>query len=89
VVYGPAGGSGEYALGVGEAEKFTAADGLRSIVAVARIKLGLYGQGAFHPLAALVLAAFVAAAVGLVVWLVRRRRRRRAALRGRARAAGP
>ena len=89
VVYDPAGGTGEYVLGIAEAESFTPADWLRALVAVARIKLGLYGQGAFHPLAALVLAVVVAALAGLVVWFVRRRRRRRAALRGRATAAGP
>lgn len=88
VVYDPAGGTGEYALGVGEAERFTPADWFRSIVAVVRIKLGLYGQGAFHPLAAVVLAALAAAVVALIVWGWRRRRRR-AALRARARAAGP
>jgi hypothetical protein len=88
VVYDPAGVSGEYALGVGEAESFTPADWVRAIIAVARIKLGLYGQGAFHPLNALVLAAVLGGlmALGVVVW---RRRRRRAALRARARAAGP
>jgi hypothetical protein len=89
VVYDPAGDTGEYALGVGEAESFTPADWFRSIAAVVRIKLGLYGQGAFHPLAAVVMAAAVAAVVGVIVWRVRRRRRRRAALRGRATAAGP
>jgi len=45
VVYVSAGQTGEYALGIGEAEKFTAGDALRSVVAVVRIKLGLYGQG--------------------------------------------
>jgi hypothetical protein len=89
VVYDPAGQTGEYAFGVGEAEQFTPADWFRSIGAVVRIKLGLYGQGAFHPLAAVVLAALAAAAVALVAWFWRRRRRRRGALRGRATAAGP
>lgn len=88
VVYDPSGRTGEYAFGVGEAEQFTPADWFRSIGAVVRIKLGLYGQGAFHPLAAVVLAALAAAVAALVVWLWRRRRRRRAALRGRATAAG-
>ena len=32
-------------------------DALRSVVAVARIKLGLYGQGAFNALNAAILAA--------------------------------
>jgi hypothetical protein len=82
VVYDPAGQTGEYALGIGEAEKFTAGDALRSVVAVVRIKLGLYGQGAFHWLAAVVMAALLVGLVALVVLLVRRR------LRGRARAAG-
>ena len=89
VVYDPAGGAGEYVLGVAEAERFTPGDWLRAVAAVVRIKLGLYGQGAFRPLAATVLALVVAALAGLVVWRVRRRRRRRAALRGRATAAGP
>ncbi len=89
VVYDPAGGVGEYALGIAEAESFTPADWVRAVVAVVRIKTGLYGQGAFHPLAAAVLVALAAAVAGLVVWLWRRRRRRRAALRGRATAAGP
>jgi hypothetical protein len=89
VVYDPAAGTGEYALGIAEAERFTPADWVRSVGAVVRIKLGMYGQGAFHPLAALVMAVVAAAVVVLVVWLVRRRVRRRAALRGRARAAGP
>ena len=88
VVYDPSGSTGEYALGVGTAESFTPADWVRSIVAVARLKLGLYGQGAFHVVNAVIMAAFVAAAVALVVVLWRRRRRR-AALRARARAAGP
>ncbi len=88
VVYDPAGRTGEYALGIGEAEEFTPADWFRAIAAVVRIKLGLYGQGAFHPLAAVVLAALAAAVAGLVAWVWRRRRRRRAALRGRATAAG-
>ena len=82
VVYDPAGQTGEYALGIGEAEKFTAGDALRSVVAVVRIKLGLYGQGAFHWVAAAVMAALAAGLVALVVLLVRR-------LRARARAAGP
>ena len=89
VVYDPAGGSGEYVLGIAEAESFTPADWVRALVAVARIKLGLYGQGAFHPLAAAVMALVLAALTALVVWLVRRRRRRRAALRARATGAGP
>jgi hypothetical protein len=87
VVYDPAGGRGEYALGIAEAERFTPADWFRSVVAIVRIKLGLYGQGAFHPLAAVVLAALAVALAGLVVWGWRRRRR--ATLRARARAAGP
>ena len=88
VVYDPAGLTGEYALGIGETESFTPADWIRSIVAVVRIKLGLYGQGAFHAVNASVLAALLAGLVVLVVVLWRRRRRR-AALRARARAAGP
>jgi hypothetical protein len=88
VVYDPAAGTGEYALGVGEAESFTPADWARSVVAVARLKLGLYGQGAFHPLAAVVTAGVLASLVALVVVLWRRRRRRRAAVRGRATEAG-
>jgi len=83
VVYDPAGQTGEYALGIGEAEKFTAGDALRSVIAVVRIKLGLYGQGAFHWGAAVVMAALLAGLVALLVLLARRR------LRGRARAAGP
>ena len=51
VVYVSAGQTGEYALGIGEAEKFTAGDAVRSVIAVVRIKLGLYGQGAFKWLA--------------------------------------
>jgi hypothetical protein len=83
VVYEPAGQRGEYALGIGEAEEFTAGDVLRSVVAVVRIKLGLYGQGAFHWPAAVILAALLAGLMALVVLLVRRR------VRARARAAGP
>jgi len=82
VVYDPAGQAGEYALGIGEAEEFTAGDALRSVIAVVRIKLGLYGQGAFHWRAAVVMAALLAGLVALLVLLVRRR------LRGRATAAG-
>ena len=90
VVYDPSGSTGEYALGVGTAESFTPADWVRSIVAVVRLKLGLYGQGAFHAWNAVVMAAIVAAVVALAVVLWRRRQRRgRAALRARARAAGP
>ncbi len=77
VVYEPAGGRGEYALGIGRAERFTLRDAASSVVAVARIKLGLYGQGAFHPLAAGVLLAAAAAVVVAIVLLVRRRRARR------------
>lgn len=88
VVYDPAGLTGEYALGLGEAEKFTPGDWVRAIVAVVRLKLGLYGQGAFHPVNAAVLAALLAGFVALVL-VLGRRRRRRAALRARARAAGP
>ena len=83
VVSVSAGHTGEYALGIGETEKFTAGDALRSVIAVVRIKLGLYGQGAFHWLDAVVLGALLAGLVALVVLLVRRR------LRARARAAGP
>jgi hypothetical protein len=89
VVYDPAGATGEYALGIAEAESFTPADWVRAIVAVARIKLGLYGQGAFHLVNALILAVLLAGLAALVVVLWRRRRRRRSALRARARAAGP
>jgi hypothetical protein len=87
LVYDPAGATGEYALGVAEAERFTPVDWLRAVVAVARIKLGLYGQGAFHLVSALVLAVVLAGLAALVVVLWRRRRR--SALRARARAAGP
>jgi hypothetical protein len=83
VVYVSAGQTGEYALGIGEAEKFTAGDALRSVVAVVRIKLGLYGQGAFHWLAAVVMAGLLAGLATLVVLAVRRR------VRARARGAGP
>jgi len=83
VVYDPAAQRGEYALGIGEAEKFTAGDALRSVVAVARIKLGLYGQGAFHWLNAVILTALLAGLIALVVLLARRR------FRARARGAGP
>ena len=83
VVYAPAGQTGEYALGIGEAEKFTAGDAVRSVIAVVRIKLGLYGQGAFHWLAAVVMAGLFAGLFALVVLLVLRR------FRARARAAGP
>ena len=76
-----AGQTGEYALGIGEAEKFTAGDALRSVVAVARIKLGLYGQGAFNAVNAAVLTVLVGSVVAFVAWLVHRR------LRARARAA--
>ena len=82
VVYDPAGQSGEYALGIGEAEKFTAGDALDSVVAVFRIKLGLYGQGAFNWLNAVILGALLAGLIVIVVLLVRRR------VRARARAAG-
>ena len=77
VVFDPRHQTGAYALGIGEAEKFSAGDALRSIVAVARVKLGLYGQGAFDPVNAAVLAALVAGVLALVVLLRRRRRRRR------------
>ena len=83
VVYDSSGQTGEYALGIGEAERFTAGDALHSVVAVARIKLGLYGQGAFHWLNAFILAALLAGVVALVVLLVRRR------VRARATAASP
>ena len=83
VVYVSAGQTGEYALGIGEAEKFTAGDALRSVVAVVRIKLGLYGQGAFNWLNAVIMAALLGGLIALVVLLVRRR------VRARARAAGP
>ena len=79
VVYDPRGQRGEYALGIGVAEKFSAGDALRSVVAVARIKLGLYGQGAFNALNAAILAALLLAVAALAALLVRRRRRRRAA----------
>jgi hypothetical protein len=86
VVFDPLRQTGAYALGIGEAETFSAGDALRSIVAVARIKLGLYGQGAFDTVNAAILAALVVAAVALVVLLVRRRRRwRRTAVTGVAR----
>lgn len=79
VVYDPAGGGGEYALGIGRAEEFTLWDAASSVVAVVRVKLGLYGQGAFHPLAAAVLlAVLVAVSLGLLT-ARRRRTRRRAA----------
>ncbi len=77
VVYDNDGATGEYALGVARAERFTASDAIASVGAVVRIKLGLYGQGAFHPGAAAVLVLAVAAAVLLIVLLVRWMRRRR------------
>ena len=80
VVFAPDGGKGEYALGVARAEQFTAWDVVSSVVAVVRIKLGLYGQGAFHPWAAAVLAAalgVLTAVIALPIVLVRRNRRRR------------
>jgi hypothetical protein len=75
IVYDPAAGQGEYALGVGEAEKFTARDAAASVVAVARLKLGLYGQGAFSWRVAVVIAVAALALVSFIVYLVRRRRR--------------
>ncbi len=81
IAYDPAGRTGAYALGIGVAEKFSVGDAFRSVVDVVRIKLGLYGQGAFDPVAAAILAAIVAAVVLLAVWLGRRRRRRRRAAR--------
>ncbi len=75
IVYDPSGGHGEYALGVGEAEKFTARDAAASVVAVARLKLGLYGQGAFSRRAAVVIGVVALALVSFIVYLVRRRRR--------------
>lgn len=77
VVWHPAGTTGPYAFGIGVAEKFSLGDVGRSLVDVVRIKLGLYGQGAFSWGSAAALAALVAAAIGLVVWALRRRRRRR------------
>jgi hypothetical protein len=76
IVYDPAGGQGEYALGVGEAEQFTARDAAASVVAVARLKLGLYGQGAFSWRATVVIAVAVLVLASVIVYLVRRRRRR-------------
>jgi hypothetical protein len=83
VVYVSAGQTGEYALGIGEAEQFTAGDVVRSVIAVVRIKLGLYGQGAFKWLHAVALAVLLAGSIAVSVLLVRRR------VRARARAAGP
>ena len=83
VVYVSAGQTGEYALGIGEAEQFTAGDAVRSVIAVVRIKLGLYGQGAFKWLHAVALALLLAGLIAVSVLLVRRR------VRARARAAGP
>lgn len=81
VVYDPSGATGDYVLGMGTREAFTPADVVRSIVAVGRIKLGLYGQGSLRwgTLAVAVsLAATVAAVVTLLVVRSRRRRRRSA-----------
>jgi len=74
IVYDPAGGQGEYALGVGEAEQFTARDAAASVVAVTRLKLGLYGQGAFSWRATVVIGVAVLALTALIVLAVRRRR---------------
>jgi hypothetical protein len=79
VAWDPAGRTGPYAFGIGVAEKFSLGDVARSLVDVVRIKLGLYGQGAFSWGAAAALAALAAAVSALVVWSVRRRRRRRPA----------
>jgi hypothetical protein len=81
VVYDSMRQTGPYALGIGTAERFTAGDALRSIVAVARIKLGLYGQGAFSWPNAVIMAALLACLVALAVLAARR-------LRARAGAAG-
>jgi hypothetical protein len=81
VVYDPVRKTGPYALGIGKAERFTAGDALRSVVAVARIKLGLYGQGAFSWPNAVIMAALLTCLVALAVLAARR-------LRARARAAG-
>ena len=75
IVYDPSGGHGEYALGVGQAEKFTARDAAASVVAVARLKLGLYGQGTFSWRAAVVIGVAALVLVSVIVYLVRRRRR--------------
>lgn len=76
VAWDPTGRTGPYAFGIGVAEKFSLGDVARALVDVVRLKLGLYGQGAFSWGAAAAPAALAAALIALVVWLVRRRRRR-------------
>lgn len=78
IAYDPAGGRGEYTFGVARAEKWRLTDAAAAIVAVLRIKLGLFGQQTFHALATAVMVLIVAAVSALVVILVLRRRRRRA-----------
>jgi hypothetical protein len=75
VVFDPDDGLGEYALGIGSAERFTARDAAYSVVAVLRIKLGLYGQGAVNWLNVALLVAAFAAIVAAVTLLLGRRRR--------------
>lgn len=85
VVYDPRGGAGEYVLGVGERESFTLTDAGASVGAVARIKLGLYGQSDLHGGAVLVAAGVVATLAAAAAVLVARYRRRavnRSAARG-------
>jgi hypothetical protein len=76
VVYDEDRTTGEYAVGLGEAEQFGGGDVLRTLVIVPRMKLGLYGQGAFHPLAAVLLGLVLTALVLGAALLVRRRLRR-------------
>jgi hypothetical protein len=77
-VFHPARQEGDYVLGLGTRESFGPGDVFSSIVAVGRIKLGLYGQGEIRWGALAIglgmITLIVALAVGL---LVRSRRRRR------------
>jgi hypothetical protein len=86
VVDEPSGRTGEYAIGIGEAESFTVAEALRAPLDVVRIKLGLYGQADLDLSALAGLIAIATGLGGLVAWLVLRRRRRSSAAEDAGRA---
>jgi hypothetical protein len=73
-----------YVVGLGEREAFTLGEAAGSVVAIARIKLGLYGQSRVDVRALAILLALFTAVVGLVsigvIALLSRRRRPRGRL---------
>lgn len=77
IVWDPRGGTGDYRVAIGTAERFTAVDVVRTPVDILRIKLGLYGRHRFEWGFATLSAGAVAAAAALLVWLAARRRARR------------